>query len=114
MVEHGRAAEDIVEGGAGGLWQRSLALHMLGSEAEGVEAEFEYDTEKPAVELVRLVRELRTHLDRLSVREDAHLTFTRQCRACSGNGHVQDAPCDECDGSGATNSDPARRKGPSS
>lgn len=105
---HGRSAEDIVEAGAGGEYYRALILTELDSATCGIEEEFAYDTSEEALELSRLVRDLRAHLERLSVTEDAELTMYRQCRRCSGDGKTAgEDPCAECGGSGSVHADEA-------
>lgn len=106
MSDIGRSAESIVEDEYGSVYHRALALHMLGSELDGVEAEFAYDTEEPAQELLRLVRDLQAHLMCLGLTEKGVLTLKRECECCSGIGTYNDAEvtktCEECEGDGYT------------
>jgi hypothetical protein len=103
-VKHGRRAEDICEGGAGGEYHRAILLSDLGSTVEAVEAEFAYDIDEPASDLLRLVRDLKVHLERLSITTEAELVLDRTCGACGGSGHHwklgQGDACDECGGTG--------------
>jgi hypothetical protein len=107
-IQAGRDPESIVEGGAGGDYCRALILTELDNAAYAVEEEFSYDTNEPATDLVRLIKDLRAHLERLSVADDATLTVHRVCSACGGDGkdwHLQEPersmnPCEDCDGRG--------------
>lgn len=82
----GRSVETIVEAGGGGVYHRAIFLSDLDSATYGVREEFAYDTGEAASELVRLVGELRAHLERLSIADDATLTLHRECSACGGDG----------------------------
>jgi hypothetical protein len=84
------------------LLTRAIVLQELETSAYCVEMEFAYDNEDLAVELLRIVKDLRAYLARLSLRPDALLTLDRQCPRCSGRGAcTPDEPvCVECDGSG--------------
>jgi hypothetical protein len=105
----GRSADDIVESGAGGEFHRAVILTDLASAAYGAEAEFAYDTDEPATDLVRLCRDLQALLERLSIDEaTATLTLNRECRRCSGSGEAGDTGgCLECGGSGYVHADEA-------
>lgn len=108
-TNHGRSADDILEAGAGGVYHRAIYIAELDSASYGVEEEFAYDEDEVAVELVRLVRDLRAHLSRLSITEDAALTLDRTCPACGGDGkdwRLQEPersqnPCEDCEGTGS-------------
>lgn len=99
----GRAASDIVEGGAGGEFHRALALAELDTAAYVIEEEFAYDINEPATDLLRLCGDLRAHLARLSVTYSAELTLNRECGMCSGVG----AGCPECGNDGYVHADEA-------
>jgi hypothetical protein len=73
MSNEPRTAESIIEAVAGGEYHRACAIADLESAADTAIAEFEYDTEVAAVDLVRMVRELRGLVLRLRITEKAEL-----------------------------------------
>jgi hypothetical protein len=106
----GLSPDEIVERESGSYLSTALILAELGGTVEMAEAEFQYYEELEAVDLVRLCRELRAHLDRISLSRDGHLTLNRECRRCSGAGQTRgEDPCIECDGRGYIHADEAER-----
>lgn len=102
-TKRGRSAERIVEGGAGGLYHRALAIFELDNALYAAGEEFRYDETEPANGLVQLVDALRAHVATLSLTDDAELTLDRACDACGGNGlhwDHQGDPCPDCKGTG--------------
>ncbi len=98
----GRSIDDTVEAEMGSLFHHACLLQELESAAYCVEMEFEYDEQEVAVDLLKVVKQLRFKLERVSLRPDGTLTIYRQCRRCSGSKACgPDEPvCAECNGAG--------------
>ena len=108
-VDHGLAADEILEREAGGVHHVATILCDLESACYAAYEEFRYHSDnEAAAELSRLLEPLSAHLDRVSVMKDGGLTLHRECRRCSGIGRTSgEDPCIECGGSGSVHGDEA-------